>query len=175
MTLALPRFRTAHSNGADIRSGVPNSRRLSSGIVGSPLLDDRTVGGRLLDKAPAETREEHPDVPTDPAEVARAAREIVRTTIRSRRHYEAIEFFAKRTMKVASLDEIADSLGIPRLGAELVMRDLARSKMVIEDGEMFVWQPSSDASLKLSIFRRALSEPKLRSRLMAWLYAEEKK
>ena len=55
------------------------------------------------------------------------------------------------------------------------MRDLARSQIVIEDGEMFVWQPSSDASLKLSIFRRALSAPRLRSRLMAWLYAEEKK
>ena len=40
---------------------------------------------------------------------------------------------------------------------------------------MFIWQPSPDAEFKLALFRRALATPKIRPRLMAWLYAEEKK
>lgn len=116
-----------------------------------------------------------PDIPSDPAELADAAHEVVRTTIRSRHHQQAIKFFSERATKLASLDEIAFALGIPRPAAELVMRDLSRNKIVLDDGEMFVWQPSPEAEAKLALFRRALGTPGLRTRVMAWLYAEEKK
>ena len=114
-------------------------------------------------------------IPTDPAALAEAAREVVRTTIRSRRHQQVIEFFGKRATKLASLDEVAFSLGVPRLTAEAVMRDLSRNGIVLEDGEMFIWQPSPEAERNLALFRQALATPGLRTRLMAWLYAEEKK
>ena len=78
-------------------------------------------------------------------------------------------------MKAASLDEIAAALGIARLAAEFVMRDLVRKGLALEEGETFLWQPSPEAQRKLALFRRALGVPSLRSRVMAWLYAEEKK
>ncbi len=116
-----------------------------------------------------------PEIPTDPGELAEAVQEVVRTTIRSRRHQQAIEFFGNRVTKLASLEEIAFSLNVPRLTAEHVMRDLCRNGIVVEDGDMFIWQPSAEAEFKLALFRRALGTPGLRTRLMAWLYAEEKK
>ena len=92
-----------------------------------------------------------------------------------RRHHEVIEFFGKRSIKAASLDEIAYALGVPRLTAELVMRDFAGKGLVVEEGETFLWHPSPEAQRKLALVRRALGSPGLRSRVMAWLYAEEKK
>lgn len=130
--------------------------------------------GAAAGAAPSEELEEEP-AELDPAQLAEAARDVVRTVIRSRRHHEVIEFFGKRTVKVASLDEIADSLRVPRLTAELVMRDLAGKGLVVEEGEVFLWHPSPEAERKLALFRRALGTPSLRSRVMAWLYAEEKK
>lgn len=114
-------------------------------------------------------------VAADPKSLTEAAHEIVRTVIRSRRHQAAIQFFAKRTIKSATLHEIAASLAIPLLAAEYVMRDLASNKFVVQDGEVFTWQPSPEAEHKLAVFRKALASPGLRTRVMAWLYAEEKK
>jgi anti-anti-sigma factor len=107
-------------------------------------------------------------------DLATAAREIVRTVIRSRRHQEVIEFFGKRMVKVASLDEIVGQLGIPRLTVEYIMQSFVKNELVTEDGESFLWQPSSEAERKLALFRRATAHPKLRTRVMAWLYAEAK-
>jgi hypothetical protein len=78
-------------------------------------------------------------------------------------------------VKVASLDEIAGQLGIPRLTAEYIMQGFVKNEVVIEDGESFLWQPSAEAERKLGLFRRATANPKLRTRVMAWLYAEAKK
>lgn len=129
--------------------------------------------------AAAPSGEEEPAAPEPatvaPEDLAAAAREIVQNVIRSRRHHEVIGFFARRTIKVASLDEIAGSLGIARETAELVMRDLAGNEIVVEDGEVFMWHPSPEAERKLALFCRALAAPKLRTRVLAWLYAEEKK
>jgi len=107
-------------------------------------------------------------------DLAAAAREIVRTVIRSRRHQEVIEFFGKRMVKVASLDEIAGQLGIPRLTVEYIMQSFVKNELVVEDGESFLWQPSTEAERKLGLFRRATANPRLRTRVMAWLYAEAK-
>jgi len=107
-------------------------------------------------------------------DLADAAREIVRTIIRSRRHQEVIEFFGKRMVKVASLDEIAGQVGIPRLTVEYIMQSFIKNELVVEDGESFLWQPSAEAERKLGLFRRATAHPKLRTRVMAWLYAEAK-
>ena len=108
------------------------------------------------------------------AQLATAARDIVKTVIRSRRHHEVIEFFGRRVMKVASLDEIAGQLGIPRLTAEYIMQSFVKNELVVEDGESFLWQPSPVAERKLALFRRATANPRLRTRVMAWLYAEAK-
>jgi anti-sigma B factor antagonist len=144
--------------------------------AGVSALAEEAAAATAEPKAAASGGEPKPrEIPTDPAELAEAAREVVHTTIRSRRHQEAIEFFGNRVTKLASLDEIAFSLSVPRLTAEHVMRDLCRNGIVLEDGEMFIWQPSPEAEYKLALFRRALGTPKIRPRLMAWLYAEEKK
>jgi len=113
--------------------------------------------------------------PGRPADLAEAARDVVRTMLRSRRHHEVLEFFGRRPLKIASLDEISAAIGVPRPAAETVMRDLARSGVVVEDGEIFAWRPSPEAEAKIRLFRQALAEPRLRSRVLAWLYAEEKK
>jgi anti-anti-sigma factor len=123
--------------------------------------------------AAAEPEAEEPeDEHVDPAT---ALREVVSKVIRSRRHQQVIEFFTKRSTKIASLDEIAGMTGIPRSMAESVMQDLARGGVVVPDGELFVWGPSPAAQKKLDLFRRAQSDPRLRSRVLAWIYAEEKK
>jgi len=136
----------------------------------------------IPDEAKAPEREpEQPPPPRAEAELqegpdlAEVVKEIVKTVIRSRRHHEMIEFFTKRAVKIASLDEIAPALGIARLAAEHVARDLARSGLLLEDGELFTWQPTGAAEEKLALFRKALADPKLRSRVLAWVYAEEKK
>ncbi len=115
-----------------------------------------------------------PAIPTAPDELARASREIVRTAVRSRRHQQVIKFFSERASKSASLDEAAFALRIPRLTAELVLRDLARNEMLVEKGDVFLWQPTDEAERKLAIFRKALATRGLRTRVMAWMYAEEK-
>jgi len=104
-----------------------------------------------------------------------AARDLVTTTIRSRRHHEVIELFNKRLTKIASLDEIASGIGVPRLTIEHVVSDLVRAGVLMKDGELYAWQPSPDAERQMGLFRRALSNPRLRTRVMAWVYAEEKR
>jgi anti-anti-sigma factor len=111
----------------------------------------------------------------DPRRLAEAAHEVVRTIIRGRQHHQVVEFFAGRPGRAASLEEIASGADLPRLTAELVMRDLARSGVVAEEGGRFEWRPSEEMRRKLELFRGALAEPELRSRLLAWLYAEEKR
>jgi anti-anti-sigma factor len=120
--------------------------------------------------APVEEEEE-----VSPADLAAVARELVRTTIRSRSHQEVMEFFQRRAVKAASLDEVAGQANIARLAAEHVMQDLVSGGLVVRNGELFLWQPDPEAKRKLDLFRRALADPKLRTRLLAWLYAEEKK
>ena len=110
----------------------------------------------------------------EPDDLASAAREIVKTVIRSRLHQRAVEYFTKRSIKAAALNDIAASLNVPALAAEHVMRDLARNGIVIDEGQIFVWKPSPQAERQLSIFRRALADPKLHTRLLAWVYAQEK-
>ena len=112
--------------------------------------------------------------PAESEDLAGAAREIVKTVIRSRLHQKAVEFFTKRSIKASSLGDIAASLNVPSLAAEHVMRDLARNGIVIDEGQVFVWKPSPQAERQLSIFRRALADPKLHTRLLAWVYAQEK-
>ena len=131
--------------------------------------------------------EEQPSVLPLRGDAAEAAlREIVSEVIKSRRHQQVIDFFMKRSApsrdkggvslaRSASLDEIAGMTAIPRPAAERVMQDLAAGGLVSADGERFTWEPSVDAQKKLDLFRRALSDPKLRSRVLAWIYAEEKK
>lgn len=129
---------------------------------------------RRAEQAVAAEKARADDAAITDDELAEAAREIVRTLVRSRRHQEVIEFFSKRTVKVASLDEIAGQLGIPRLTTEYIMQSLVQNAVVIEDGESFLWQPSEEAKRKLGLFRRATAHPRLRTRVMAWLYAEAK-
>jgi len=126
-------------------------------------------------KADADAKARAADKPLTDDDLAEAAREIVQTVIRSRRHQEVIEFFGKRMVKVASLDEIAGQLGIPRLTVEYIMQSFVKNELVVEDGESFLWQPSEEAERKLGLFRRATANPRLRTRVMAWLYAEAKK
>jgi len=126
-------------------------------------------------KAVADAKAKAADTPLTDDDLADAAREIVQTVIRSRRHQEVIEFFGKRMVKVASLDEIAGQLGIPRLTVEYIMQSFVKNELVVEDGESFLWQPSEEAERKLGLFRRATANPRLRTRVMAWLYAEAKK
>ncbi|MHC4249041.1 MAG: STAS domain-containing protein [Planctomycetota bacterium] len=130
---------------------------------------------RRAEQAAAAEKARADDAAITDDELAAAAREIVETLIRSRRHQEVIEFFSKRIVKVASLDEVAGQLGIPRLTAEYIMQSLVKNDVVIEDGESFLWQPSAAAERKLGLFRRATAHPRLRTRVMAWLYAEAKK
>ena len=54
------------------------------------------------------------------------------------------------------------------------MQSLVKNEVVIEDGETYLWQPSEEAERKLRLFRRATAKPRLRTRVMAWLYAEAK-
>lgn len=115
----------------------------------------------------APEQEEHPY----PEE---ALREIVGTVVKSRRHQQVIEFFMERT-KAAPLDEVAGVTKIPRPVAERILQDLAAAGVVTSEGDLFVWEPSPDAVKKLNIFKNALSDPNLRSRVLAWIYAEEKK
>ena len=103
-----------------------------------------------------------------------ALREIVGTVVKSRRHQQVIEFFMERT-KAAPLDEVAGVTEIPRPVAERIMQDLAAAGVVTSEGDLFVWEPSPDAVKKLNIFKNALSDPNLRSRVLARIYAEEKK
>lgn len=132
------------------------------------------TGETKLATAAAEVKPAKPNAPAEPEDLASAAREIVKTVIRSRLHQRAVEFFTRRSIKAASLDQIAASLNIPTLAAEHVMRDLAQNGIVIDEGQVFVWKPSPQAERKLSIFRRALADPKLHTRLLAWVYAQEK-
>lgn len=130
---------------------------------------------RQAERAAAAEKVRAEDAAITDDELAVAAREIVQTLIRSRRHQEVIEFFSKRTIKAASLDEVAGRLGIPRLTAEYIMQSLVKNEVVVEDGETYIWQPSAEAERKLGLFRRATANPRLRTRVMAWLYAEAKK
>jgi anti-anti-sigma factor len=125
-------------------------------------------------KDAAGARAEADDAALSDDDLATAAREVVRTLIRSRRHHEVIEFLSKKMVKVASLDEIVGRLGIPRLTTEYIMQSLVGNNVVIEDGETYLWQPSEEAERKLRLFRRATARPRLRTRVMAWLYAEAK-
>lgn len=152
----------------DEREGVAAFTRGSA-----RTLARREEADKATEKTEAERRVEA--VASDPRTLAEAAHEIVRTVIRSRRHQDALEYFRERTMKSATVDQVAYELGIPRLAAEHVMRDFSRNGVVVEDGEVFTWQPSPEAEEKLAIFSRAISKPRLRTRVMAWLYAEEKK
>jgi anti-anti-sigma factor len=123
--------------------------------------------------AAAEPEAEEPE--EEDVDPATALREIVSRVIRSRRHHQVIEFFATRSTKIASLDEIAGMTGIPRATAESIMQDLARGGVAVPDGELFVWGPSPAAQRKLDLFKKAQRDPRLRSRVLAWIYAEEKK
>lgn len=122
---------------------------------------------------PAPAEEEAPSATEQ--DLAESARQVVQSIVRSRRHHEMIEWFTKRPVKIASLDEIASGMGMARLAAEHVARDLVQSGLLLEDGELFTWQPSAAAEEKLALFRKALANPRLRSRVLAWVYAEEKK
>lgn len=124
---------------------------------------------------PAEKEPAPPPVPERPEELAERAREIVRTLIRSRKHQDVLEFFANRSLKVASIEEIAAALKIPRLATEHLLADLTRGEVLFKDESLYTWQPTPEAEGNIAVFRRALGSPRLRSRLLAWLYAEEKK
>ncbi len=126
------------------------------------------------EKDAAAARVEADDAALSDDDLATAARDVVQTLIRSRRHHEVIEFLSKKVIKVASLDEIVGRLGIPRLTTEYIMQSLVKNEVVIEDGETYLWQPSEEAERKLRLFRRATAKPRLRTRVMAWLYAEAK-
>lgn len=129
----------------------------------------------IPDVRPAEAEPEVEEPEEEFLDPASALREIVSKVIRSRRHQQVIEFFLKRSTKIASLDEIAGMTGIPRATAESIMQDLARGGVVLPDGELFAWGPSPAAQKKLDLFKKAQRDPRLRSRVLAWIYAEEKK
>ena len=128
------------------------------------------------DAAPEPPAEpEEAEEPEDELDAETALRDIVSNVIRSRRHQQVIEFFSRRPVKIASLDEVSGMVGIPRPVTERVIADLVAGGIIVRDGELYAWEPSPPAEKRLNLFKRALSDPKLRSRVLAWVYAEEKK
>jgi anti-anti-sigma factor len=148
----------------------PDERAAASALVAEVPIEGAGDSG-----AEAPAPEAAPAEPAKPEDLESEVRDIVRTMIRSRRHQEVIEFYGKRTTKVASLDEIAGQVGIPRLTAEYVVADFVGAEVLVREGEVYAWAPSEEARRRLENFRRAISSPRLRTRVMAWLYAEEKR
>lgn len=109
------------------------------------------------------------------ADPGAALRRIVSEIVKSRRHQQVIEFFVKRGPRLASLDETAQTTRVPRPAAEEIVQDLCAAGLVRREGGLFVWGPSPEAQEKIDLFRNALADPGLRSRVLAWILAEEKK
>jgi anti-anti-sigma factor len=103
-------------------------------------------------------------------------KDIITTTIKSRLHQRLVEALGSRSFKTAALADIAEMIGADRERAAGVCRDLvARAVLKTEDNEIFTFAPEGPAQQSLETFRRAWGNPRFRTRIMAWLYSEEKK
>jgi len=132
---------------------------------------------------PAEAPEEASAAPMPTAGPAGAEvseedriKDIITTTIKSRLHQRLVESLGSRSFKTAALADIAEMIGADREHAAQVCADLvARNVLKTEDNEIFTFAPESQAQQSLETFKRAWGTPRFRTRIMAWLYSEEKK
>ena len=103
-------------------------------------------------------------------------RRIIASTIRSRAHDAVIKTLSGRSFKTASVDDIGSHINVDREKAISICKDLVASGILTtEDDEIFTFAPNQKAQAEIETFRKGFADPQLRTRLMAWLYSEEKK
>ncbi len=159
---------------AKVPSRVERVLRLAGVENFFSIFPDEPAAVSALRAAVPDTEEERREAGEEgPTEAA--LRRIVSEIVKSRRHQQVIDFFVKRGTRLASLEETAEATGVPRPAAELIVRDLSAAGLVRPEGGLFVWGPSPEAGEKIDLFRKALADPGLRSRVLAWILAEEKK
>jgi len=123
--------------------------------------------------SPAEVKIEEPGKELTEEEKLRL---VIANTVKSRAHQRLIESFESRSFKTASLDDIAETIGSDREQALVAAKHLVeRNVMTTDDNEIFTFAPSGAAKDELETFRKAWGTPRFRTRIMAWLYSEEKK
>ena len=120
--------------------------------------------------------EEPPEEPMKDLSEEDQLRLIIGKTVKSRAHQRLIESLSSRSFKTASLDDIAETVSTDKEKALAVCKELVeRGVLSTDDNEIFTFAPSESAAKELATFRKAWGTPRYRTRIMAWLYSEEKK